>query len=1339
MVGVLFLFLSLLYTSQPAYAIPSPDLVVGSISSISQLITLLSASLGGAALAGGRLAFGGARPRSGSPLPLWLLASAGMLLLVALGLNGYQYLVGKDAETARLSATLSRPSHDPGAALLDPTLKEISYRDQLVNPLGMTTDALADLLDEVDKGKTTDVLFFDIREDGEAAMGMAPHFNHIRFPDFSPTAPEIQGKRIVLMCDNGNRSHEVAEILSSKGIPVSFVRGGIEKWIVEGKAVSGGFARTPENLRAIPPFRNDKVLLDTPDVRNLVATQNAAFVDVRYPGDFEHGHLPGAINIPIRGLPSGQLHEAIENVPKRPIVLACYDKRSCFMSEVLGLELTKAGYDVRGRYTLPWEYFVAAEDPPHIVKWRQLSDTSWRAWAAGWLSDWLEWASNRIGGLSAAILLLALLSRALVLPFTVATERDQIKLRGLSTTIEAIAQRCAMDRKRKSRALKALYRKHGMRPGRNLLALLFLPLFLISLEAIARTAERLPSSFLWIPDLSGKDPLYVLPLAFGVLVALYLQWVVARTRRQSVVVWGVGMPACVAMALALSAGGTLYMVLSVALMLIQRAVIVLPFSALYRAAFRNKGLLKLSNADHQDCGNKATRLARLSRVGVAVPPGVVLTPSFCHAHLAEGSVAHQRSLARIVRRLPGTRFAVRSSGAHEDGADDSFAGIFETVLNVGKQDIPAAVDRVWRSFQSERAQSYSDARGAGSIIIQHMVDAQFAGVAFTQDPAHAGLMLVELVKGTGEALVSGVAIPDVFRLGRFTGTLVGEQMPPIDLAPLFAMARQCEALFAKPQDIEWAYRGGKFYILQSRDITRTVAENLAGDSRTGRLELERDRLLAYLASQDGHGEPCLEQNELSELLPRPTPSSLSLMNALWQSGGSVDLACRGLGLDYKVDEDSRPYVVAALGRLYVNRAEAQWRAPRVQAFARRRLQRAARQVDDMYRATFSEFASELVLLDAVDFNRMPAAALVAEFKRRLDHFVTETHVTVETINVVADFHVQLAHRMLEERGVSPARYLHSTSVGLLQQVAAISDPEARASRFLSAFGHRAPLDYELSQPRYAEDATSARKYVDRLTVAAAAEIRENGQDEKIELVETACHLQDLKEEAKHESLREFALLRKIMLALDRRFDLDGLIFYLTVDEVVMLCDENLEMLHGKARERKQDEKLFASVPPLPTRLALADLETASFERGNVLSPQRGAMKGSLVSGSGNVVGRAYVVATEDAECGAALEGFEEGDIIVSRFIHPNWLPYFGRAGGFVSELGGWLSHTAILAREYSRPMVVGVRSTANIEFGARLQIHPDGTITTLNLDSALWAAAVGELGLAAKIKVRSAS
>ena len=110
-----------------------------------------------------------------------------------------------------------------------------------------------------------------------------------------------------------------------------------------------------------------------------------------------------------------------------------------------------------------------------------------------------------------------------------------------------------------------------------------------------------------------------------------------------------------------------------------------------------------------------------------------------------------------------TRAAVRSSAVGEDSADSSMAGMFRTELDVATPHVNAAIGRVRDSYGGRM----------GGVVVQQFRAAEWSGVLFTVDPAHAGRMLVELVEGGCDALVSGRATPKSYRFGRATGEQLG--------------------------------------------------------------------------------------------------------------------------------------------------------------------------------------------------------------------------------------------------------------------------------------------------------------------------------------------------------------------------------------------------------------------------------------------------------------------------------------------------------------------------------------------------------------------------------------
>jgi phosphohistidine swiveling domain-containing protein len=238
-------------------------------------------------------------------------------------------------------------------------------------------------------------------------------------------------------------------------------------------------------------------------------------------------------------------------------------------------------------------------------------------------------------------------------------------------------------------------------------------------------------------------------------------------------------------------------------------------------------------------GSKAASLARLTGAGFPVPAGVVATA----AAVADWDQASAR-LRSAAAELGGRdqRFAVRSSAAAEDLAGASFAGQYETVLDVRLDELGDAVRRVFDSAASARVSAYRQAHpqaaaadppgsGAGmAVLVQVMVPAEAAGVAFTANPLTGARdeVVISAVRGLGERLVSGQATGDqwLVRDAQARRTRATEQAISADQARQVAtLARRVQAHFGSPQDLEWAIATdtggteGGLWLLQARPMT----------------------------------------------------------------------------------------------------------------------------------------------------------------------------------------------------------------------------------------------------------------------------------------------------------------------------------------------------------------------------------------------------------------------------------------------------------------------------------------------------------------------------------------
>lgn len=252
----------------------------------------------------------------------------------------------------------------------------------------------------------------------------------------------------------------------------------------------------------------------------------------------------------------------------------------------------------------------------------------------------------------------------------------------------------------------------------------------------------------------------------------------------------------------------------------------------------------LSDPESQDparVGTKAATLARLLSAGFAVPGGEVLCVEAYGDTVGrlpvrtEEAVAScrlpesvERAILQVAHRMQGVALAVRSSSPSEDLQDLSFAGQYDTVLGVrGAEQLTDAVRLCWASASSERADAYRRERGLPpapmAVLVQRQVDAEAAGVAFTADPVTGDrtVTVVNAVTGLGDRLVSGEATPEEWRVteGRAARSGGPGVLSEAQAEAVAALAREVEASFGVPQDIEWAIDGDGLWLLQARPVT----------------------------------------------------------------------------------------------------------------------------------------------------------------------------------------------------------------------------------------------------------------------------------------------------------------------------------------------------------------------------------------------------------------------------------------------------------------------------------------------------------------------------------------
>ena len=291
-------------------------------------------------------------------------------------------------------------------------------------------------------------------------------------------------------------------------------------------------------------------------------------------------------------------------------------------------------------------------------------------------------------------------------------------------------------------------------------------------------------------------------------------------------------------------------------------------------AIKIVGLDTAANIRGMILGAKAVNLIQMARSGLPIPPGFCIPATACRRHLTAAGILlrlttalpelekatledKQRILADIRKRitdaplgsglsdrianhyrtLNGSPVAVRSSATAEDLPRKSFAGQYDTFLNVASlQDCIKAVKKCWASLWTDRAFDYRRQNAIDhidvemAVIVQQMIDADVSGIIFTADPltGNRDKIVIEAARGLGENIVQGKTAPDRCTLRKPRVTIVERTPAQPNTAPciddpaaqrLAKLALKIESHFAAPQDIEWAVKDGQIWLLQARPVT----------------------------------------------------------------------------------------------------------------------------------------------------------------------------------------------------------------------------------------------------------------------------------------------------------------------------------------------------------------------------------------------------------------------------------------------------------------------------------------------------------------------------------------
>lgn len=222
-------------------------------------------------------------------------------------------------------------------------------------------------------------------------------------------------------------------------------------------------------------------------------------------------------------------------------------------------------------------------------------------------------------------------------------------------------------------------------------------------------------------------------------------------------------------------------------------------------------------------GQKAFSISVLQKNNISVPNGIVFPTEKASSLFGCSETERKIIVEKIVNYLPESRFAVRSSAVGEDSGILSWAGCFETYLDVVKDDL---IDKILQCVQSsgnERVKSYAKLHNTElltkvAVIVQEYIPADYSGICFTANPVtnNGQQMIIEYQEGTSGSVVGGNGKPCTIIIEKGFGNEI--KIRPF-MKELIVISEKIESLWNCPMDIEWVTVSGEIIITQARPLT----------------------------------------------------------------------------------------------------------------------------------------------------------------------------------------------------------------------------------------------------------------------------------------------------------------------------------------------------------------------------------------------------------------------------------------------------------------------------------------------------------------------------------------
>ncbi len=767
-------------------------------------------------------------------------------------------------------------------------------------------------------------------------------------------------------------------------------------------------------------------------------------------------------------------------------------------------------------------------------------------------------------------------------------------------------------------------------------------------------------------------------------------------------------------------------------------------SKMFRFFRGDAGIISLDNQlDALKVGNKAANLSQLKHWGYAVPPGWVLLVG-----------DDLQALIQTLQPSPTKPFVVRSSALAEDSLNASAAGMYQSILNINSPEaMKAAIVECFASYNSAAATQYRQDRNLPdtgmALLIQQQIQGAFSGVAFSRDPINQlnSAVVIEALPGNATQVVSGQVTPQQYKVyfheDNTAPTIEGSgDLPPGLLQEVAQIAREIEDIHhGIPQDLEWTYDGQQLWLLQARPITtlqpiwtrKIAAEVIPGAIKPLTWSINRPltcgvwgdifTLVLGSSAQDldfeqtatlHYSHAYFNATLLGEIFRRMglPPESLefltrgakmsrpSFVSTLRNIPGLVRLLRREWHLIEDFDQDYQTEFAPLIGYLHNQRIET--------LTSGELLQRIDRILQGLKKATYYSILA-------------PLSFALRQAILSVDIEALDNSQTPEVASLQA-----LARLAQQTRQLLPKEPLPDTSAAtLFNYLATHPQGTVACEKFdwwLERYGYLGEAATDIAVPRWQEDPQNVKalfaQYLFNEQLQGQPAPKSTAKSWKTKAVQKRLQLKGQATEVYSQLLAHlrwsFLSLGKILTQVGTLTQA-GDIFTLQLTEINNLIEKKdspwqqklPELLTHRHSQFQQDSQLtyvpqvvYGSAPLSSFIPPLSSLSAQQQLQGIAASP-------------GQVRGKVKILRTLQS-----VTNLEPGTILVVPYTDSGWSPVLSLASGIIAEVGGRLSHGAIVAREYGIPAVMDIHhATQILQEGQQVSIDGSRGLVEVLADS----------------------